>query len=115
MRRGLLPLSYFAHEGATAFEIDDELARHARVAFGSEHAERAAQVPVDLIFEQRSAGTVIAGELRAQGFATTVAVVFAESGHGQWNFAATEGVRFAEMLAEKRSLAGSCRAEAVRT
>ncbi len=104
MRRGLLPLSCFVREGPIELEVDGQLSRHARVAVGSERADGPAQVPVDVIFEARAAGTVIAGDIRAQGYTTTVAVVFADTGVGQWNFAASEGARFARMLDEKRAL-----------
>lgn len=104
-RRCLVPLTLCAGEGALTLEVDEPLRRRARYAVGPKEMAAAGTVPVDLIFRPHGAGSVVAGSVRAQGAAITVAAIFADSGFGQWKFGPGEGEDFRRELDVRTALA----------
>jgi SAM-dependent methyltransferase len=109
-RRVLIPLTFTAGPGRVSLELEPALGRACHSASGAEPRMVPGVVPVDLIFKQHGAGSVIAGSVRAQGREMTLAVVFARSGFGQWNFGPQEG---AEFRARLDSTIGAARGNAV--
>ena len=97
-RRVLIPLTFMAGAGPISLELEPALSRACHGAAGAEPRVVPGVVPVDLIFKQHGAGSVIAGSVRAQGREMTLAVVFARDGFGQWNFGPHEGPEFRARL-----------------
>lgn len=97
-RRVLLPLAFTAIGTSVELEVDPQLARAASHAVGECPAGEQGSVPIDLIFKPHGAGSVIAGAIRAQGVEATLAVVFADTLRGQWNFGPGQGAQFRETL-----------------
>ena len=79
-------------------EFDPPLARACNHAVGARPPDGPARVPVDLMFKPHGVGSVIAGEISAQGREVTVAAVFARQGFGQWNFGPDQGPQFRARL-----------------
>lgn len=96
--RVLAPLTLTAECEPLLLDLDPPLARASEHAIGSAPLQGPGQVPVDLMFKPHGAGSVIAGEISAQGREITVAAVFAHRGFGQWNFASDEGPQFRARL-----------------
>lgn len=97
-RRALVPLTFNAACGPLGLEVDPQLRRAANHAIGDCQDDRPTAVPIDLIFHPHAAGSTVAGAVWAQGREATVAVVFARTLRGQWNFGAGEGAAFRETL-----------------
>ena len=96
--RVLAALRITAECGPLVLDFDPPLARACEYAVGARSWPEPAQVPVDLMFRPQGAGSVIAGEISAQGSEITVAAVFARKGFGQWNFGPDEGRQFKTRL-----------------
>jgi SAM-dependent methyltransferase len=94
----LSPLTLAAGCEPLVFEFDPPLARACDHAIGCRPHDRPAHVPVDLMFKPHGVGSVIAGEISAQGREVTVAAVFARQGFGHWKFDSTQGPQFRARL-----------------
>ncbi len=97
-RRMLIPLTFGAQSGRIELHLDGPLQRAAEHAVGPHGDASDTAIPVDLIVRPHSTGSVIAGDIRAQGQPLTIAMVFANSGFGKWTFDENEGPSFQSRL-----------------
>lgn len=98
-RRVLVPLT-LASNGPVEISCAPQITRACDVALGAEPARSPGLVPLDLTFSAHAGGSVVVGEITANGDPLTVAAVFSSANRGQRHFAANEGPAFREALDE---------------
>ena len=104
MRRCLLSLTFAAEAGDVELSLSSSLRRALKVRLGAARAPAPRPVAVDFQVQPHRSGAV-AGEVRVQGHDLAVAVVYSDSGQGQWRFDAGQGEAYRHALAAARERA----------